>query len=433
MGVKEFNKIRDKYGTPIDDEIEFTKVIIDASNLIHTYLSAGYSDLLKQCGKYDFGGIKLDILSQCIQVVANVENAVRNYIHSIMKKHPKADITLVLDPIKTPEYIIDSGNKDVELVYLREIFPDTKLNIGTRSLFHVNMKEKEQKKRQGADKIQEILDAHEDSDEEFKQLVKESMLLGSQHKIILLMEPLLSLLLDEFKNIKKVRFVRAKCEADLLIKNLAYEYKDETVLVRSKDTDYYFLLSDFEWCYCSDLKATAPIYNPNELWNTFLDEKFSYELIVRLSPLIGNDYTAHMNIVNASKDDDIKMFINMDNSFKQLSSKRNNTKLKQIYNIATKNNFIDDINEDELIDCVLLDEMIRLYDFNYFKSYYLSVIIYIEWGFYHEYETLTKISLQIPNYIIKFLNKDSDKMNEEFVSALIPDEDDDEYYEDDVS
>ena len=430
MGVKEFNKIRDKYGTPIDNSVEFTKIITDASNLIHTYLSASYSELSKRCGKYDFGGIKLDIISQCATIVNDVFDSISKYIYSILRTYPKAEAIFVVDPVNTPNYIVDSGNENIELVYLREIFPNAQLALGTRSLFRVNIKEEEQKKRQGIDMIQQVLDKNSEANDEFKTLVKESMLLGSQHKIIILMEPLLSMLLEKFKNEKKVKFIRAKCEADLLIKNLAYEYKGENVLVKSKDTDYYFLLSEFEWCYCSDLKISSSIYNPNELWNTLLKGKFSYDVVIRLSPILGNDYTTHQNIINSAKDNDITDLLNIDNSFMNLESRRSNSKIKQLYNIAIENGFESDIEDDELTDVSILDELVHIFNAEYFKRYYLSVIIYTEWGFYNEYETLTQMPLKLPNYIINYLDGDKNKMNEQFMMAVMPENDDDDYWSD---
>ena len=408
MGVKNFNIIRDKYGKPVHD-VTFTKIIIDASNLMHTYLSAAYSTLAKNFGKYDFGGIKLDLISQCVRVVKDAFFTVKCYLYGLLRAYPNASITCVFDPIKTPNYMIDSGDHNVTRSYLHAIFPDMDLKLDARSIVHVNMKEEEQKKRQGVDVIEEVLAKNKDASDEQKRLIKETMLLGSQHRIVVLTEPLMSLLLDEFVDAKHLRFIRAEYEADLLIKNLAYEYKDENVLVKSKDTDYYFLLSDLEWCYCSDLNKDASVYNPNALWTDFLGDEFSYDIVIRLSPLLGNDYTTHHGILNAKKMDEIRALLNIDDDFHYLAESRKNAKVKQLYDVFVANDFDKELDND-ITDTSLLDEGVYILNSSYFKKYYVSVIIYMQWGFYDKYEVIDNIELHLPRIVKNTLeggNKDN--------------------------
>ena len=431
MGVKDFNKIRDAYGDKVKDKV-FPRIIVDASNLYHTYLAAWYSTLTKQYGKYSFGGVKADIFTQCAFIVSNTFLTMRNYIRGLIRKHSAEDIYLVLDPIQTPDYIIDVGEPWININYIRMMYPTMKINRRNRNIIHVNMKEKEQKRRQGVDPIKvsvekvdkEMKTEYEDYGDELQkkmhELISNTMLLGAQHRIIILAESLLPLLIDDFANEKKVHFIRAKCEADLLIKNLAAEEPHVKTLIKSKDTDYYFLVSEFEWCYCSDITRDAVIYQPMQIWKDFLGDGYDYDIIIRLSPMFGNDYTAHKSVLNAQKVDDVMALLNNGTKFETLKGKRANMIVRKLYDIAEKYDLLEDISDDDPTDRCILDEMIRYYDADYFDSYYKSVAIYKQWGFYCDYVEIKKTNIKLPDYIhsaIVYESKDVDDEDwEEFVN-----------------
>ena len=466
MGVKNFNKIKDRYGAVIQLK-DFSKVIIDASNLLHTYMSAWYSTLEKACGKFSFGGLREDLVNQCAFIVGNTFKVLKNYILSILKDYKPKYVYLVFDPITTPDYLMDTGESWIDVGFLKEMYPEADISRKNRRIIHINMKEQEQKKRKGVDPIIKALERFGDKgrQEKIEELVRSTMLLGSQHRIIVLSESLLPLLLDEFKSEERVHFVRAKYEADLLIKNLAAEEPHGKTLVKSKDTDYYFLLSDFEWCYCSDIKRNADIYHPSQIWKELLDDAFSYDLIVRLSPMFGNDYTVHKSILNAAKNDDVLTFLNLNGRFHSIKNMRVNTILRKIYNAAERSGIIEDIDESESLSCDMIDELVHGYNFNYFESYYKSIIIYKQWGFYCDYDELKNkesdtLPSRLPIYIRSAITfdktdidsdeweefeknskiiKDSSELNTMYLSKLQKVingegeyEDDEEFYEGDV-
>ena len=432
MGVKDFNKLIEIYG--ISQVVKhFDTIVIDASNLFHTYLSATYSAMKKEYGTYENGGVKLDLMTQCIHVISHTFYTVKSYINALMNSYKPSNIYLVMDPIKTPDYTIDTGKDGISFEYLKILYPKIEFNEGSRHLIHVNMKEQEQKRRKGNDKIQNELDKLnkiEEVDEAIKnneelkkcleEITKESMLLGSQHKIIILSESLIPLLIKEFKDKNEFHIVRSKGEADLFIKNLVYIMPHTSTLVLSRDTDYYFLLSDFEWCYCTDIKRGCPIYNPSSIWKNILDDDFSYETVIRLSPIFGNDYTTHKTIISAQKNDDVIKFLNLDGHFKSLKSRKSNTIIRKLYDIAQDNEMLDDIEETK-IDNYFLDEIMKIYNIDFFKLYYKSVLIYSQWEFYSDYVEITDDTLKIPKSIHKVIFYDTDAYEDKEWDDLLKD------------
>lgn len=432
MGVKDFNKLIDLYGIA-KVVSNFETIVIDASNLFHTYLSASYSSMKKEYGTYENGGIKLDLMTQCVYIISHTYYTVKSYITSLVNSYNPANLYLVMDPIRTPDYTIDTGKGNIDFDYLKILYPDVEFEKDSRCLIHINMKEQEQKRRKGTDNIQKELDKlneKEEIDETVKnnpelkkcleEITKESMMLGSQHKIIILAESLIPMLINEFQNMKNIHFVRSKGEADLFIKNLVYMSPHNNTLVLSRDTDYYFLLSDFPWCYCTDIKRGCNIYNPNQIWTNLLDDDFSYDLVIRLSPLFGNDYTTHKTIISAQKRDDVIQFLNLDGKFRSLKNKKSNTIIRKLYEVAEENEMIDDI-ESSKVNCYLLDEMIRIYNIDFFKLYYKSILIYSQWEFYSDYIEINNSVVKLPKTIRGIIFYDVDAYEDKEWDDLLKD------------
>lgn len=421
MGVSKFNIIRDAYGKimPIH---KFKKIIIDASNLFHTYMSAAYSSMCDKYGKYDFGGVKADILTQAADVVSSSFINIRKYLLYLINVYEAENIILVFDPISTPDYIINVVGESECAKYLSSIYPKLEFNSNERKIIHVHMKEEEQTKRRGIDPIAlniEKLNNIEDLTLKncLINLYSETMLLGSQHNIIILSSALISLVSQSFADSKIVHLYRADGEADLLIKNLAYEDEVDTLII-SRDTDYYFLLSEFKWCYCTDLKRNSPVYRPYQIWEDFLGGNFKYDIVIRLSPLLGNDYTAHKSILNSAAYNDILTFLNIDGNFKSLVLKKQNMNVRKLYNVAEKNNLIESIG-CSMISCEAIDAMINAYNFDYFKKYFLSIMIYTQWNTYSDYNEIEISQVSIPNKIKKVMHYDLEAYEKCDMTAFI--------------
>ena len=145
MGVKNFNKIKDRYGAVVQLK-EFSKIIIDATNLLHTYMSAWYSTLEKMCGKFSFGGLREDLVNQCAFVVGNTFKTLKNYIIGLLNDYKPKCVYLVFDPISTPDYLMDTGASWIDIGFLKEMYPEVCISRQNRRIIHINMKEQEQKK-----------------------------------------------------------------------------------------------------------------------------------------------------------------------------------------------------------------------------------------------------------------------------------------------
>lgn len=422
MGVNDFNTLVITYGRRLVGKRKFDKIIIDASNLFHRYLSAVLAELKRTYGTFElFGGIKATLPTQAAYVVVHTFSSITMYINKLLRQYSPKQIYLVLDPLgEGVEYIIDGNSEFIDKDYIHILFPNYR--DGEHNVRSVCLKENEQRKRAGVneiekglerikgywDKSDEGLDDETVSylDEQLRHIVKDTLYLSSQHNVIGLARALLSLLTKEFKSKSDtVIFVRAYCEADLLIKNLANE--PVPTLVISADTDYYFILSDFEHCYCMDVKSGSPIYSPKELWMNMLEDAYSYDIIIRLSPLFGNDYTVHKGIIGAKNGDDVIKFMNIHGDIGTIMLQRRKTVSKVLLHSKQ-------LVPDGVMTPKIIDEIIRHYDVEYFKTYYESVVVYKHWQTYNDYKILKEEPLVFPCRVdscILFDPKDVEEAN----------------------
>ena len=423
MGVNDFNTLVATYGRRLTGKRKFDRIIIDASNLFHRYLSAVLATLKKEYGTFElFGGIKATLPKQAAYVIVHTFASITMYINKLLRSYSPKKVYLVLDPLgEGVEYIIDSNSKYIDKDYLPILFPQ--IAADEHKIKNIRLKEKEQRKRTGVDEVKKGLERIKgywntaDStldeetisylDEQLKHIVKDTLFLSSQHNVISLAKALLSLLTKEFKSKgDTVVFIRACCEADLLIKNIAMEETTPTLII-SADTDYYFILSDVEHCYCMDVKSGSPIYSPKELWMNMLENAYSYDIVIRLSPLFGNDYTVHKGIIGAKNGDDVIKFINIHGDIGDIMQQRRKTISKVLMSAKS-------LIPDSVLTPKIIDEIVLHYDIEYFKTYYESVMVYKTWELYTEYKVLKEEPLTFPCRVdscILFEPKDVEEAN----------------------
>jgi hypothetical protein len=161
-----------------------------------------------------------------------------------------------------------------------------------------------------------------------------------------------------------------------------------SVLIMSKDTDYYVLFGDSSSVYISDFSGT--IKHVETVWKCFLREAYSFDIIIRLAPLAGNDYCHESLIHLSTSSQNILELLNVDDSFKNLAK----YKSRKIYKAFGKND-----PPASLLTAEQLDEFVYSYNKEYFKEYFQSVMIYKNWKYFGKRE---KYQVAVPNIIEKF-------------------------------
>lgn len=191
------------------------------------------------------------------------------------------------------------------------------------------------------------------------------------------------------------------------------KYKNVTdySLIISADTDYYILLSDTPNVHCRSMLDDS-IYSPMKIWKSFLGECYSYDHVIRIAALFGNDYTTHDKICSAKTNaDDIKCLFNIDKRHKFNSLA--NTQRKTISKVVVRfvETFRKEFNTNEPLPLSFIDTIIHEWDITYFRKYLLSTIIYKNWNEYNRCSVrVTKnIDFSIDrslNHIVRNIHKD---------------------------
>lgn len=408
MGIKNFKIFRDNFKP--SDKRKFDYIIIDGSNLLITFLSVSLNELFDKFGKNFLGGSNVDIIKQSVFLMKHTAKFIINHVNILKYKYQPKDIYIVMDPLETPVYIINNDSD-----YIKEIFATIvgdESEIPNDPIIKCTLKSLEQEKRRkynDIDKCRNTLEKklkvyleNEDEfmklfggdkfDETYEQISKIMMSnsqLSFQHQILQLMQ----LTLDEIseQNIDdNFNLIRAKSEADLAIKCIASTLSG-TILIMSKDVDYYILFSDMENAYCSELGCSKLIYNPYNIWKEFLGTYYSYDLVIRISPILGNDYTVHDKLIDCKNYEDIISLFNIDGKLSSLGINKRKTvgklvsKFPVIYGVITP---------------IELDKLIYENNRKFFNEYYKSVMIYSNWKVYGEYE---KIQSNFEKNILKLM------------------------------
>jgi len=408
MGVHNFNKLKNKFEPTTKKQFDY--IVIDGSNLLITFLSTSINELLEKYGKNIVDTPSVDILHQCVFVIKNTTNVVIRHVESLVKKYQAKEAYIVMDPIETPIYIINNDDE-----YVKKIFSDDIVNedITEESIIKCRLKFSEQEKRRKYDDVDKckqkitggtklylncdddfknyIKTNYDDPDEEFNKksseivsLLLNTSLLTFQHQVIKLLPLTLNEMSSKLKNNEFIKLVRAKSEADLTIKCIASNMTG-SVLVISKDTDYYVLFADMENVYCVEIGYHKPVYNPYSIWKQFLGEHYSYDYVIRISPIFGNDYTVHSKIIDCGTNhDDILSLFNFNG---KLSSLVNNLR-KTVGKLVNKFHKTLE-NKQSILKPEDIDEIIYKHENKFFKGYYSSVKIYSNWKVYGEYESIS--------------------------------------------
>lgn len=389
MGVKDLNLILNNC---VQESVSkyHSVVIIDGSNLIFQTLTSQLGKMrknnmiIKQWGSFDS-----PLLSQIVFVIQNTINDISNLINRHLMNGVEK-IFIVMDPGQTPCYKINT-KMNYNHKYESLITNDDSLSNGETIEVNIKVAEQEARRKRNSktDSIQkeinyirQLKDSQDLTDEEIEILIKifkQSFCLNNNTELLRLSWIVLKNIDMTFRK-NGVKIIDAIDEADLVIKNIANEFDEETsILVLSMDTDYNILFSDMPNVDVASLMKPDVIHNPNKCWKQILGKAFSYETVIRISPILGNDYTVREPIISAKNYEDILSLLNVNGKFNSLKQSGR----KKIYKV------VDGIKAPTgIIDLEYLDEIIYEWNEEYFKKYYLSNIIYGNWMVYNRYNVL---------------------------------------------
>ena len=408
MGIINLNQIAE--GAKVYD-IKANTAIIDGSNLIYIYLCTASKCLKDPLSyrNYNVNIIDVEIEQQIYSIVEQALLSLIKYTYSLYGKLTnERNIIFVFDPYKEPKYIINHKIFTEETI---EEINDIKIEE------EYEMKKDERKKRaehkavdvdnlisKELDKLVEINNSDVNNEvltiNEITQLLNISNMNKIKDNNLFqnpkMLNKLTAFIIKEFLYIcnkydktdfeftkynilnklsnnvsSHIHFIQAISEADLVITDLAGIFNYDKVVVCSRDTDYFILLSDIPNVYKSDI-FVRDYYLVSEMWKQ-LSENITYEDIIAIATLSGSDYT----------NKDAIMTFNIDNYRKLINHEQvSGRKIKQYLNNYKK---ISDIIQ------YLPEKFKRTYEL-YKNKYYNN-----------KFEIYTPYNINIINYINKYL------------------------------
>ena len=408
MGIINLNQIAE--GAKVYD-IKANTAIIDGSNLIYIYLCTASKCLKDPLSyrNYNVNIIDVEIEQQIYSIVEQALLSLIKYTYSLYGKLTnERNIIFVFDPYKEPKYIINHKIFTEETI---EEINDIKIEE------EYEMKKDERKKRaehkavdvdnlisKELDKLVEINNSDVNNEvltiNEITQLLNISNMNKIKDNNLFqnpkMLNKLTAFIIKEFLYIcnkydktdfeftkynilnklsnnvsSHIHFIQAISEADLVITDLAGIFNYDKVVVCSRDTDYFILLSDIPNVYKSDI-FVRDYYLVSEMWKQ-LSENITYEDIIAIATLSGSDYT----------NKDTIMTFNIDNYRKLINHEQvSGRKIKQYLNNYKK---ISDIIQ------YLPEKFKRTYEL-YKNKYYNN-----------KFEIYTPYNINIINYINKYL------------------------------
>ena len=411
MGIINLNQIAK--GAKVYD-IKANTAIIDGSNLIYIYLCTASKCLKDPLSyrNYNVNIIDVEIEQQIYTIVEQALLSLIRYTYFLYGKLTnERNIIFVFDPYKEPKYIINHKIFTEETIENIEEINNIKIEE------EYEMKKDERKKRaehkavdvdnlisKELDKLVKINNSDVNNEvltiNEITQLLNISDMNKIKDNNLFqnpkMLNKLTAFIIKEFLYIcnkydktdfeftrynilnklsnnvsSHIHFIQAISEADLVITDLAGIFNYDKVVVCSRDTDYFILLSDIPNVYKSDI-FVGNYYLVSEMWKQ-LDENITYEDIIAIATLSGSDYT----------NKDTIMTFNIDNYRKLINH-------EQVRGIKIRK-YLNNYNKISDIIQYLPDKFKRTYEL-YKNKYYNN-----------KYEKYNPYDTNIVNYINKFL------------------------------
>lgn len=412
MGVKNLNKVlNDCVQEPYDKY--HSVIIIDGSNLIFQVLSRQLSKLKKSGTAVinRWHSFDAPLVKTMVYIIQESINDISNQLERYFNRGVK-EIYIVTDPHQTPSYQINTTMK-YNHKYEKLITGDDSLKNG--ETVELNIKFAEQNLRKERNSKEKYIEQEIGYIKELKRK-DESIENFDPNHFDCLTEEQVNILIDIFKQsycfndngnllrlgwivLKTIDFkfrkngvmiVDAVDEADLVIKNIAREVsecsEDTNILVLSMDTDYNILFSNMPNVDVSTLLRNDVIRNPYKCWKQILGNIYSYETVIRISPILGNDYTVGEPLIGANNYKDILCLYNVDDKFNELKKSARKKVYKVVYGVEKPEGILKNEEVDDMIYNWCAKDKSKEND--YFKKYYLSNIIYENWEKYNRYNII---------------------------------------------
>lgn len=227
------------------------------------------------------------------------------------------------------------------------------------------------------------------------------------------------------ENVKQEYYL-SKSEGDIELKNIAKNISlmnnEEDILILSNDSDFKILFTDMKNIYLkyyltctnntsntnnmntNDNKDNAnknqninkanAVFNVQRVWKAFLKSIYNiidinnlFEYSIRISAILGNDYTANVNrYLKIDNNNEFNAFFKLihknDNDFENVETsieyKRNNN----------GNNKRNNNNKQNKLSYIELDRFIKENNAELYKKYIYSVVTYNNFELFNDYETL---------------------------------------------
>lgn len=396
---------------------KFNRIILDGTNLLVITITRCTSKLQEVFEFPDFWKQVVPsapIMWQVCKIVTDTSDDILREIIGTFNKYalteddePITDLYFVVDP-SSPEYYIKRDAIDPE--YLNTAFTTEELNILNDSttdnpntlIMLLKSAEQEKRREQKSNILSKVTGTIEwlhDNDklsdvhyEKMNNIAKQCTFFKDTHNAMILMNVILTEVLKklvEHSLSPHIHIVHATAEADLVIKNIAAETVLPT-LVCSTDTDYNILFADLENAYVSSTFSSyaSSVYHPFSQWRRFFgDVNDVYEYTIRLSPLLGNDYTVHQRMLDGKSETairDIRRLFNIGGSLHELQDAPRTSTVGRLYSHCLFNAKVETFTLKTLDNAIMrFDEKLKESRKPlYFSKYYTSIVIYRTWRQY---------------------------------------------------
>lgn len=306
MGIVGLNKLIQYYDTEnkgkssSNKNLRFNTAIIDANNIICIFLNATFKSMKDNNTVNNV--IYNPLLYQLHEIIVSTIRATTIYIDTVHKRLTnERNVILVFDPIQTPKYniIVESFKSDT----------DTK-NNETNEL---KLQEQLNRSKVRSDKYKKEVEKLTSADipETSKRLLHQLTHFDNQDNLMKLISIVQNELLyiygkteeSELKLDRRLRysndiqFIQSISEADLTIYNLCLLFNYDSTIIYSRDTDYYVLCADLDNVYKTDALTNRPIYKVRDIWTSCFDDKITFDDIISIATICGNDYTAKTHLL----------------------------------------------------------------------------------------------------------------------------------------
>ena len=294
MGVEKLNKLLEHVKTTYTyDTCKPNTIIIDGNNLLYNRTAAVYNSYLNRYYNAEFETPNEGILQQLFYITKSVVNSIVATIKFMCSVAVgEKNIFIVFDPPKTALYNIPG----VGLIECKEDEEEKRKNSKNSLLLN---------KR---NRIINIIKNDYENPEEITDIYNQLSYFQNDKNIKKLYTTIKNELLYSFNVIDKteicnihesmelsthVHFIQSISEADLVICNLTQMFNYAPILICSADSDYFVLCSNVKNVYKTDITTKKPIYNTYDMWRETYGPNITFEDIIHLATLAGNDYTSH--------------------------------------------------------------------------------------------------------------------------------------------